>query len=40
VAREIAGAIQQAYKTVAGRSQLSLRFTAQGLVIDSRMTFK
>ncbi len=40
VAREIAAAMQQAYKTVAGRSQLSLRFTAQGLVIDSRMTFK
>ncbi len=40
VAREIVGAVQQAYKTVAGRSQLSLRFTAQGLVIDSRMTFK
>lgn len=40
VAREIAGAMQQAYKTVAGRSQLSLRFTAQGLVVDSRITFK
>jgi hypothetical protein len=40
VAKEIAGAVQHAYKTVAGRSQLSLRFTAQGLVIDSRMTFK
>jgi hypothetical protein len=40
VAKEIAGAVQQAYKTVAGRSQLSLRFTAHGLVVDSRMTFK
>jgi len=37
---EIAEAIQQAYKAVAGRSGMRLRFTDQGLVIDSRMTFQ
>ncbi len=39
-AMEIAEAIQQAYKSVSGRSQMSLRITQQGLVMDSRMTFK
>jgi hypothetical protein len=37
---EITKAIQEAYKAMAGRSEVYLRFTENGLVIDSRMTFK
>jgi hypothetical protein len=40
VARQIALSMQQAFKAVADRSQLSLRFADSGLVIDSRMSFK
>ena len=40
VALRIAKAVQESYKAVAGRSQLSMRFTEHGLVIDNRMTFK
>jgi len=40
VALEIAEAIQQAYKNVAGRSQMSIGFNQHGMVIDSRMTFQ
>jgi len=40
IAIEIADAIQHAYKNFAGRSFLSMKFTGQGLVIDSRMTFE
>jgi len=40
VALEIAEAIQQAYKNTAGRSWMSMKFTQQGVVIDSRMTFR
>jgi hypothetical protein len=37
---EIAEAIQQAYKDFAGRTHMRMRFNENGLVIDSRMTFK
>jgi hypothetical protein len=37
---EINKAIQEAYKAVAGRSEVYLQFTEDGLIIDSRMTFK
>lgn len=40
VAVEIAEAIQQAYKDVAGRTHMNMRFNEHGLVIGSRMTFK
>ena len=32
--------IQEAYADVLGRSRVSMRFTAEGLSIDSTMTFK
>jgi len=40
VALQIAEAIEQAYKNVAGRSRLSMSINDHGVVIDSRMTFK
>jgi hypothetical protein len=40
VVKQIAEAIQQSYKAVADRSEISLKFTEDGVVMDSRMTFK
>lgn len=40
VVNQIAEAIQQSYKAVADRSEISLKFTEDGVVMDSRMTFK
>ncbi len=39
-AKEIAAAMEQAYREVAGRTYLNLRFTDDGFVADSRMTFR
>jgi len=39
-AEEIAKAVRDTYKAVAGRSRLNLRFTEHGLVIDNRVTFR
>ena len=39
-AREITDALRQSYKAMANRSLVSIGFTENGLVIDSRMTFK
>jgi len=38
--KPISEAMRQAYAKAVGRSQIDARFTKQGLVIDSRMTFK
>jgi hypothetical protein len=40
IAHEIADAVRQSYKDAADRSEVSAGFTENGLVIDSRMTFK
>jgi hypothetical protein len=38
--KAVSEAMQQAYASVVDRSQIGARFTEQGLMIDSRMTFK
>lgn len=40
MAMDIAEAIQQSYRNVAGRSMLDVRFTKDGLAVDDKMTFK
>ena len=40
MAKDISEAVQKAYKAIAGRSEMYIRFNEHGLVIDSRMTFK
>ena len=40
MARDIARAVQQSYRSVVDRSLLDIRFTADGVVVDSKMTFK
>jgi len=39
-AREILDAMRQSWKTITDRSQVSIGFTGDGVVIDSRQTFK
>lgn len=39
-AREMQKDLSQAYKSMVGRTRMELRFTGDGLVIDTRMTFK
>jgi len=36
----IAEAAKDAYKAMAGRNQVSVKFVSDGIVIDNRMTFK
>ena len=37
---EYSEAVRKSYKDMLGRSYVEMRFTADGLVIDSNMTFK
>jgi hypothetical protein len=39
-ARDIARAARDAYKAIAGRTDIRLRFTPDGFIVDSRLTFK
>jgi len=39
-AHDVAKTLQKPYTSMLDRSRIDMRFTAEGLVIDSRMTFK